>query len=167
MIIFDFDQTLVDTSSLEDLRAGRKWNIVMGRLDELSPYDGINDLMKYLQSKTWPVAILTNSPDMVPRRFIEHYGWPVSIVLGSHQVGRQRKPDPHGLHLAMEEAGVGAESIYHVGDQVNDILASRAAGVISIGAAWGISDPMALRESSPDYLFDSVAGLRSFVESIS
>ena len=93
MIIFDFDLTLVDTQPVEALRAARKWRAVMSRAPELKVYDGVHELLVDLDACGQTLAIVTKSPDMVPRHFVERYRWPIGIVLGYHQV-RRRKPDP-------------------------------------------------------------------------
>ncbi len=93
MIIFDFDQTLVDTQPVEALRAARNWRAVMARAAELEVYAGINDLLRELHARDQALAIVTKSPDMVPRAFIKQHKWPIDIVVGYHHVKR-RKPDP-------------------------------------------------------------------------
>lgn len=104
MIIFDFDQTLVDTSSVEDLRAARNWKAVMAQASKLPVYEGINELIQELHEAGQKIAIVTKSPDMVPKAFIKAHGWPIDIVVGYHQV-KNRKPHPEGLLLAMSKAG--------------------------------------------------------------
>ncbi len=162
MIIFDFDQTLVDTQPVAALRAARNWKAVMARAAKLDVYAGINDLLTELHARDQALAIVTKSPDMVPRAFIKQHKWPIDIVVGYHQVTR-RKPDPEGLILAMEKAGASPESTFHVGDQPEDTEASRAANVVAIGSGWGIGDAQALKASAPDHLFMSVSDLREFL----
>jgi phosphoglycolate phosphatase-like HAD superfamily hydrolase len=103
MVIFDFDQTLVDTRPVEALRAARRWKDVMVQAPKLVVYDGIADLLGALHGKGQRLAIVTKSPDMVPKAFIKLYNWPIDIVVGYHQVTK-RKPDPEGLLLAMKQA---------------------------------------------------------------
>ncbi|MFK3777260.1 HAD family hydrolase [Agrobacterium sp. NPDC089420] len=164
MIIFDFDQTLVDTSSVERLRADRNWKAVMARASNLPVYEGINELIQELHDAGQTIAIVTKSPDMVPRAFIEAHGWPIDIVVGYHHV-KNRKPHPEGLLLAMSKAGVAPGGTYHVGDQPQDTEASRGAKVIAVGAAWGCDDRSELEASKPDVLFSSVAELREYFKS--
>lgn len=162
MIIFDFDQTLVDTQPVEVLRAARNWKAVMARAADLDVYGGINDLLNELHARDQVLAIVTKSPDMVPRAFVRQHRWPIDIVVGYHQVKR-RKPHPEGLLLAMDKAGATPESTFHIGDQPEDTEASRAANVVAIGSGWGIGNVEALRASTPDHLFMSVADLRAFL----
>jgi HAD superfamily hydrolase (TIGR01549 family) len=162
MIIFDFDQTLVDTSPVEALRAARRWRDVMAQAPKLRVYDGIGELLAELRANGQKLAIVTKSPDMVPKAFIKRHKWPIEIVVGYHQV-RRRKPDPEGLLLAMQQAGASAEGTFHVGDQPEDTEASRAAGVTAIGSAWGIADAAALKASKPDWIFGTVPELKAFL----
>ncbi len=162
MIIFDFDLTLVDTQPLEALRSARRWKSVMARLSELDVYAGIHELIWELDAVDEALAIVTKSPDMVPRYFVKQHKWPIEIVLGYHQVKRH-KPDPEALLLAMRQAGADSVNTFHVGDQPEDTEASRMASVTAIGAGWGLEDTRLLEESKPDHLFKSVAELREFL----
>ena len=100
MIIFDFDQTLADTSPVEHLRARRDWKGVMVRVADLEVYPGIDRLLADLHARGHTLAIVTKSPDMVAKAFIRKYGWPIDIVVGFHVVTR-RKPYPEGSLVAM------------------------------------------------------------------
>lgn len=161
MIIFDFDQTLVDTSSVEDLRAARNWKAVMAQASKLPVYEGINELIQKLHSGGQKIAIVTKSPDMVPKAFIKSHSWPIDIVVGYHHV-KNLKPHPEGLLLAMAKAGASPKKTYHVGDQPQDTEASRGAEVIAVGSAWGCIDTSELKASKPDVMFASVAELREY-----
>lgn len=161
MIIFDFDQTLVDTSPVEQLRARRDWRGVMDRARELKVYPGIDRLLADLHAKGHKLAIVTKSPDMVPRWFIKTYGWPVDIVVGYHDVNR-RKPDPEGLLLAMTRGKAKSSETYHVGDQAQDTEAARGAKVIAVGVTWGIDSDAELLASGPDVVFNTVAELDAY-----
>lgn len=134
----------------------------MAQASRLKVYDGINALLSELHGTGQTLAIVTKSPDMVPKAFIKQHGWPIDIVVGYHQV-KKRKPDPEGLLLAMKMAGASVENTYHVGDEPEDTAASRGAGVIAIGSGWGLTDVSALRASAPDQLFMTVRELRAYL----
>lgn len=161
MIIFDFDQTLVDTSPVENLRRQKRWGEVMAKADQLTVYEGIDPLLTELAGAGHSLAIVTHSPSMVPEYFVKHYGWPIKTVIGYHQA-KVRKPLPGGLLLAMKDCKP-EEIRIHVGDRPEDTEASRAAGMISIGAEWGCVDPAALKASKPDHICRTVKSLRSLL----
>jgi HAD superfamily hydrolase (TIGR01662 family) len=162
MVIFDFDQTLVDTSSVEHLRAARNWKSVMAQVASLPVYAGIDGLLANLNGKGHTMAIVTKSPDMVAKWFIRNRKWPIDIVVGYHDV-RRRKPDPEGLLLAMKKAGASPGETFHVGDQAQDTEAARAAGTVAIGVSWGLLDSTELLASKPDYLFPTIGELYAFL----
>ena len=162
MVIFDFDQTLVDTSSLASLRTSRRWSEVNRRAKSLSPYPGISELLQGLAEWNQSIAIVTTSPSMVAEGFAARHGWPIDSVIGFHQVSR-RKPDPEGLLLALDRSNAEASTSFHVGDRPEDTVASNRAGVVAIGAGWGCEDTEQLRESCPDYLFMSINELHEFL----
>lgn len=108
------------------------------------------------------MAIVTNSPDMIPKTFVKMHKWPIDIIIGYHQV-RKRKPDPESLTLAMQRAGSSPSNTIHIGDRPEDTEASRRAGVIAVGSAWGLIDAAALEASLPDELFRDVAALRQYL----
>lgn len=167
MIIFDFDQTLVDTRSTEHLRSARRWQEVMRVSANLEPYAGVTELLKDLDELKEELAIVTNSPNMVPKSFATRYAWPLQdeSILGYHQVpSGRRKPDPEGLLRALKTTTRSRENEmhFHVGDAPEDTEASRRAGIVSIGAGWGARDIASLYESAPDHLFMSVFDLHDF-----
>ena len=163
MLIFDFDQTLVDTRQAAPLRQARNWSQVRAVTRGLEPYPGITELLGELHALRQPLAIVTSSPDMVAREFAQQHQWPIETVIGYHQMQRHQKPDPYGLNLALQQCGADAATSYHMGDREQDTQASRAAGVIAVGAGWGSEEIDLLRASQPDRLFMSVAELSAFL----
>ena len=134
----------------------------MDRAPALEVYDGVPELLFDLDASGQTLAIVTKSPDMVPRHFVVRYRWPIDIVIGYHQVAR-RKPDPEALILAMGEAGAKPGETFHVGDQPEDTEASQRAGIVAIGAGWGSADVGLLKASNPDHLFTSIQECREFL----
>ena len=69
------------------------------------------------------------------------------------------KPHPEPLLRALERfAATPAEAIY-VGDSTHDIVAGRAANIITAAAAWGPFPRIELEELQPDYLLDEPGDL--------
>ena len=129
----------------------------------IEPYPGITELLEKLHALQQRMSIVTSSPDMLAREFAQRHQWTIEVVVGFHQMRRRQKPDPHGLNLALQHGGADAAASYHVGDRAQDTQASRAAGVIAIGAGWGSEEIDLLIESRPDHLFMSVDELSTFL----
>ena len=163
MLIFDFDQTLVDTREAAPYRRARNWSQVRAVMRGLDPYPGITELLGELNNLGQPLAILTSSPNMVAQDFAQRHQWLIETILGYHQMGKFQKPDPYGINLALRKHTADASTSFHVGDREQDTLASRGAGVVAIGAGWGSEELDRLTASKPDHLFMSVEELRLFL----
>ena len=62
----------------------------MDRAPALEVYDGVHELLFDLDAGGQTLAIVTKSSDMIPRDFVRSYRWPISIVIGFHQVTKQQ-----------------------------------------------------------------------------
>ena len=165
MLLFDFDQVLVDTESYRHLRESRRWDQYRRLVSELDPCTGIDQLIHSAATLGHSMAIVTQSPGFVPKLFVKKQSWPIENVVGWHDFKR-RKPNPRCLLVAMQRGDASPINSYHIGDLPSDAEASRRAGVKSIGAGWAALDKDALRRSKPDYYFDTVAELHDFIKAI-
>ncbi len=75
------------------------------------------------------------------------------------------KPHPFMLQKVMAEAGVLPVETVMIGDTVYDIAMGRAAGVRSVGVAWGNHDVAALTGAGANAVVASFADLESWVRS--
>jgi phosphoglycolate phosphatase-like HAD superfamily hydrolase len=162
MIIFDLDQTLIDSSAAESLRKKRRWHQVYSLIPSLKPYPGINAHISELHARGASMAIVTSSPRTYCARVIDQWGWPISNIVAYHDTDKH-KPDPEPILKAMQNGGGTENGSYHIGDMASDTVAANAAGAVSLGALWGSPDPEGLRRSVPDFLFSTVSELSEFL----
>ena len=165
MLLFDFDQVLVDTEPISYLRRARNWAAYRKEVTRLQPCAGINELIRMAARLGHKMAIVTQSPTFVPRIFVEQQRWSIDIVVGWRDY-RRRKPNPLCLQVAMQRGNAQPMDCYHVGDLPSDTEASRNAGMQSIGAGWAAVNPAALRRSRPDYYFETVGQLHAFIATL-
>ena len=66
----------------------------------------------------------------------------------------QPKPDPEGLHKAMNQLGASDDQTIYVGDDPDDIVASRRAGINAAAALWGSRKRDQLEALRPDFLLN-------------
>ncbi|KHF28368.1 HAD family hydrolase [Paenibacillus sp. 3LSP] len=161
-VIFDLDQTLIDSSAAEPLRRAREWSRVYNMIPQLLPFPGINDMLKLLDQKNIPYSIVTSSPSSYCSRVIHYWKWKVHSTVCYHDTQR-RKPHPDPMNLAVTKLGVPKELVVSVGDDARDVEAAKSAGIISVGALWGAENKSELLASSPDFLFDKVDQLVQFL----
>lgn len=115
----------------------------LGRISDASIlFPGLDRLVDTLDAHARPWGVVTNKP--------HHLTEPLMLALDlldraaccvSGDTLPQRKPDPAPLHHACAIAGLDAATAIYVGDSARDIQAGRAAGMITIAAAYGYVTP--------------------------
>jgi phosphoglycolate phosphatase len=128
-------------------------------LDTTTLYPGVAEALDALRDRT--LAVLTNKPGEMSRRILAGLGVAgrFAWICGGGDVPA-KKPDPGGLRLLLERAGVVPDEAVLVGDSAIDVRTGRAAGVRTVGVTYGL-DPTSLRATPPDLL---VGDLRELPE---
>jgi HAD superfamily hydrolase (TIGR01509 family) len=81
------------------------------------------------------------------------------VIVSARDI-RAMKPNPTGLKAIIQSMKVKPESTLYIGDMVDDILAAKLAKVPSCGVADGFDSYHTLKSMKPDYLFNSIEGLK-------
>ncbi|WP_420476173.1 HAD family hydrolase [Noviherbaspirillum sp. ST9] len=102
-----------------------------------SLFEGIQALLEGLQAQNFAWGIVTNKAArftdlLVPRIGLHHAGCVISGDTTPHS-----KPHPAPLLEAAKRLGISPLECWYVGDDLRDIEAGRAAGMATVGAAWG------------------------------
>ncbi|MCC9138930.1 HAD family hydrolase [Pontibacter silvestris] len=147
-LIFDFDQTIADTSALEPLRRARNWSSVYASLHRIKIYPGMLDLLEKGRSKGYRIAVVTNSPRKYCELALSSLGIKADAVVGYHDTSR-RKPNPDPVLLALKLAGGTPSESFGLGDTVNDLAAYKAAGVTPVACLWGCVNAKELTMAMP------------------
>ena len=136
-IIFDLDMTLVDTSSLEQLRSQRNWSEVYKKIP-------ITHLMYYRDEdcncvNCDPVCagcdmpldlgagIITSSPRKYAELVCKYHNIQIPILTAYHDTKRH-KPDPEPIYHACSQLNLDPSEIAYVGDSISDMHAILQAG---------------------------------------
>jgi HAD superfamily hydrolase (TIGR01549 family) len=164
--VFDLDQTLVDSSSAAHARKHRDWDSVYSLIPTFRVYPGVDRLFATVGER--PMSIVTSAPYAYADRVLGHFGLRVDALVCYHDT-RLHKPAPEPLFLAIERLrstprwSAACSIVWAIGDHANDIVAAKAAGLVSVGAAWGCQDKSGLLESRPDVIFSSAAELAASI----
>ncbi|QQP10445.1 HAD-IIIA family hydrolase [Lysinibacillus agricola] len=134
MIIFDLDDTLVDTSKIKQFR-----RVNWKKCCELIPTEtklNINlEVIKKLKSK-YSIAIVTNSPQFYAEMVLQNHGLDVDVLI-SYRDTVKHKPHPEPMLLAAKKMNAVPDKCIAIGDNVNDIISSNKAGMKSVAVTWG------------------------------
>jgi HAD superfamily hydrolase (TIGR01549 family) len=168
-VIFDLDDTLLDSRALRSVRDGRDWQAVMSRLHEVKEFDvghdptRVTDLPQAARDRELSVGLLTHSPRGYAEALLKAHGMRVdAMVTGSD--GYATKPDPGGLLAVISELGLMPASTVYVGDAAADFGAAAAAGARSIGVAWERRSPAEWVHSWPDVAISRPRRLLEFMD---
>ncbi len=105
---------------------------------ETQVFEAMRPVLDALAARRLPWGIVTNKAT----RFSE----PLVRVLGLHEVAvtlvcgdttPHAKPHPAPLLEAARRMGIEAGDCVYVGDDQRDVVAGRAAGMVTVAAAWG------------------------------
>lgn len=132
-------------------------------LQRITPLQGAETLLLWLQDNALPCAIVTSKSQSRAEAQLDVLGWSdlVQTVIGKIE-GRPEKPDPAPLWLACERLGTAATECVMVGDGVADMQAATRAGSRALGLCDGFS-AVELTEAGADFCFDSLTGVHAWL----
>jgi HAD superfamily hydrolase (TIGR01549 family) len=154
-IVFDLDDTLLDTSMLREDRAPGRRDRLAARLDEVIAYHDDRsslqaaELPARVKGLGFPVGILTHGPRWYAERLLDAFQIPYDALISGSD-GYPRKPDPTSLRAIATDLGEAVEDCVIVGDDANDVGAGQNAGALSVGVAWSRRAPTQWRRCWPD-----------------
>jgi len=170
------DGTLIDTFTL--ILASYSYAIAGSLSKQLNPSD-IPSLswrtLKDALAKSVPSVQIELASDRYheyfARRFTRRtrtYPGVRKLLISSHSIVTaddvsQSKPDPEGLQKAMVQLVAANYRTIYVGDDPDDIVASRRAGVTCAGALWGSRKREQLKALGPDFLFNDPSDVEALV----
>ncbi len=162
-IIFDLDLTLVDSSIAEEARKGRNWPLVYSMIPRFSLYNGMPEVFDFIRKSGIEASIVSTAPSTYVRKVIDYFSIPAKTVIGYHDA--IRKPSPDGMIKAMHSMGSVPENTISFGDRAIDIIASKTAGIKSVGCLWGSKERSLLVASGPDLVLNSPDGILELLRS--
>lgn len=161
-VIFDLDQTLVNSKALEALRKSRDWQTVYRRLHQIEVYEGVVDLLALLIAHKIPVAIVTSSPRPYCSKVVAAFKFPITECVCYHDT-TQRKPHPEPMYKALTMLNLKPNEAIAIGDDLKDIQSANAANIYNIACTWGAADGKALAAAGADLTCHSVSELRQTI----
>lgn len=161
-IIFDLDQTLVDSQPIEYLRKARNWSIVYQSIPSILAYDGIDEILTLARENHIKLAIVSSGPSSYVQRVIRHFGWLFDATVCYHDTIRH-KPYPEPFLEAISRLKLPARDCWAIGDDSKDIIAAKTTGVYAGAALWGSLDKEALLKANPDQSFKTTTELYEII----
>ena len=102
------------------------------------PYEGMAELLRDLRSRGVMVAVASNKFQHGTERLVSKFFSDIDFVaVEGNREGVPLKPDPQIIHNILAKANVDVSRAVMIGDSGIDIRTAAAAGIASVGVAWG------------------------------
>lgn len=129
-------------------------------------FDRMTPVLQQLRAAGLPWGIVTNKAQRFAQPVVA--GLPAlaaSAVLVCGDTTPHAKPHPAPLWAAAQQMGVDAAHCVYVGDDERDIVAGRAAGMVTLAAAWGyLGQGEPVHAWAADAVLDQPAALLNWLE---
>jgi phosphoglycolate phosphatase len=119
-------------------------------------YPGMPEALDALVSREVKLAVVTNKPQSATENIASALlaRWPFAAIEGQ-QAGIPHKTDKTLALRAARTLGVQPSECLFVGDTRVDVATARAAGMTSVGCAWGFRGAAELREHGANHIIDA------------
>lgn len=126
------------------------------------PYEGMCELLHRLRCEGVQVAVASNKFQHGTDRLVAKFFGDVEFVaVEGNREGAPLKPDPQIVNNILLKSGEERECAVMIGDSGIDIRTAAAAGIDSIGVAWGFRFAEELYEAGAKRVVTTVAELEA------
>ena len=128
------------------------------------PYEGMCELLRDLQRAGVKLAVASNKFQHGTDRLVSKFFGDIDFVaVEGNREGAPLKPDPQIVTGILSRAGIAPECAVMIGDSGIDIRTAQAAGIDSIGVAWGFRFAEELYEAGAKCVVSEVEELRKYL----
>jgi phosphoglycolate phosphatase len=117
------------------------------------PYEGIFELLDELNKQECKLAVLSNKPDLMTKKYIQTIFKDYKFLeVHGQKDGVPKKPDPiQALNIA-KSLNENPSDIFFIGDTKVDMQTAKSANMTAIGVLWGFRDEKELNEFGADFI---------------
>jgi phosphoglycolate phosphatase len=128
------------------------------------PYEGIPELLKFLQLKGLKIAVASNKYQQATEKLISRFFPEVkfSSVFGQRE-GIPAKPDPTVVYEILKVADIPTAEVLYVGDSAVDMKTAINSGITSVGVTWGFRLRSELEANGAVYIAESITDIINLI----
>ena len=161
-IIFDLDETLVDTTMLSGFRESRNWSLCYANINKTLLYENVDVLLKKIGDSQIKIGVVTMSPQSYARKVLSYHKIKYDVLIAYHDV-KNRKPHPEPMLKCLERLELLASEVISLGDDAKDIKSSRSAGIDAIGLDLNSQRRGNLISAGAQRVFDNYYEIDEFI----
>lgn len=129
-------------------------------LDKTKAYDGIAELVDWLNERGVVSVVLTNKDDKNAVPMIKHYFGDRFAFVRGVRTDTDRKPNPEVALSILEKFGFSPDEALVIGDGMADLDLAKNAGIDFLPIGYGYTDPSRLLEECGSRPVTDVESLR-------
>ncbi len=155
-----------DDEGYEELRVGFLDNYAAALAVHSTLFGGVPEMLDGLSGLGLAWGVVTNKAARFTDPLIGQIGLHKAGCVISGDTMAHPKPHPAPLLEAARRLELAPEQCWYVGDDLRDIQAGRAAGMLTIACAWGYCGPVEPQHWGADYLLESPLALLEVVRGV-
>lgn len=159
------DEIAFDESKVDFFLAEYKKEYLQNIVVESKLYEGIPELLKFLNKKKIPININTNKPHEQTMMIADKLLTPFKFekILGQYE-GISKKPSPEGASLIANQLNLKSSEILFVGDSDVDVKTALAANMQLVCVSYGYSSKQEMVDAGCVNFVSTVEELKAFIE---
>lgn len=136
----------------------RHYHALMAQsIHEIRLFEGVDRELESLAAAGVSLGVVTSNSDENVRAVLG----PAAALVSQYECGVSLFGKPSKIGRILRRSGLASRTVLYVGDEIRDLEAARRARVAFGAVAWGYTDFQALRERSPDEVFERVSEISS------
>ena len=155
-----------DDEGYAELRDGFFSNYEAAMAVHSSLFDGIPALLDGIETAGLQWGIVTNKPKRFTDPLLPQIGLAHAACAISGDTTPHAKPHPAPLLEAARRLNLAPQDCWYVGDDLRDIQAGKAAGMLTIACGWGYCGPLEPQHWQADYLFQQPSELLALLKQV-
>jgi len=131
-------------------------------LDTTIPYPGVANTLDRLSNLA--LAVISNKAAIYVNEIMHHFQLDkyFRIILGGNSLDL-KKPDPYPLLYVAQQFNIEPRQCLMVGDSEKDIIAGKAAGMITCAVTYGMRSEESLIKQQPDFMLSDFPSINTIV----
>lgn len=136
----------------------------LGYLNKTRPYEGIVEMLRELQQKNIKMGINTNKRELYSKAIVSHTLSEIYFInIYAEGCRFAKKPDPAAALQLAHEMGLSPKQILYIGDSDVDMKTGQAAGMDTVGVAWGFRGAEELKQNLATYIVESPSEIETLI----
>ncbi|MTV41376.1 HAD family hydrolase [Duganella radicis] len=149
-----------------ELRDGFFTNYAAAMAVHSGLFDGIRELLAGIEAAGLQWGIVTNKPKRFTDPLLPQIGLAHAACAISGDTTAHAKPHPAPLLEAARRLQLTPEQCWYVGDDLRDIQAGKAAGMLTIACGWGYCGPSEPQHWQADYVLQQPSELLALLHRV-